>query len=117
MAFGAKIKLSVDTSGASSFRSQIQKHVNTATAENPIKLKNFSVAITKEKQKQLINDLQTYLTDDKNAVVLKIKKIDADKAVSDLRQQLQTMLSGLSITGLKEFLGETNIDKITVIQT
>lgn len=113
MAFGAKIKLSVDTSGASSFRSQIQKHVNTATAENPIKLKNFSVAITKEKQKQLINDLQTYLTDDKNAVVLKIKKIDADKAVSDLRQQLQTMLSGLSITGLKEFLGETNIDKIT----
>lgn len=113
MAFGAKIKLSVDTSGASSFRSQIQKHVNTATAENPIKLKNFSVAITKEKQKQLINDLQTYLTDDKNAVVLKIKKIDADKAVADLRQQLQTMLSGLSITGLKEFLGETNIDKIT----
>lgn len=113
MAFGAKIKLSVDTSGASSFRSQIQKHVNTATAENPIKLKNFSVAITKEKQKQLINDLQTYLTDDKNAVVLKIKKIDANKAVADLRQQLQTMLSGLSITGLKEFLGETNIDKIT----
>lgn len=113
MAFGAKIKLSVDTSGASSFRSQIQKYVNTATAEKPIVLKNFSVTITKEKQKQLINDLQTYLTDDKNAVVLKIKKIDANKAVADLRQQLQTMLSGLSITGLKEFLGETNIDKIT----
>ena len=69
MAFGAKIKLSVDTSGASSFRSQIQKHVNTATAENPIKLKNFSVAITKEKQKQLINDLQTYLTDDKKTSI------------------------------------------------
>ena len=113
MAFGAKIKLSVNTSGASAFRSEIQKYVNTATASNPIKLKNFSVSITKEQQRKIIRDIQAYLLSDNNALTLKIGKIDATGAVNKLRQQLQTMLSGLSITGLKEFLGETNIDKIT----
>lgn len=112
MAFGAKIKLSVNTSGASAFRSEIQKYVNTATASNPIKLKNFSVSITKEQQKKIVRDIQTYLSGD-TTLTLKIGKIDATGAVNKLRQQLQTMLSGLSITGLKEFLGETNIDKIT----
>ena len=112
MAFGAKIKLSVNTSGASAFRSEIQKYVNTATANNPIKLKNFSVSITKEQQKKIVRDIQTYLSGD-TALTLKIGKIDATGAVNKLRQQLQTMLSGLSITGLKEFLGETNIEKIT----
>ena len=112
MAFGAKIKLSVNTSGASAFRSEIQKYVNTATASNPIKLKNFSVSMTKEQQKKIVRDIQTYLSGD-TTLTLKIGKIDATDAVNKLRQQLQTMLSGLSITGLKEFLGETNIDKIT----
>ena len=112
MAFGAKIKLSVNTSGASAFRSEIQKYVNTATADNPIKLKNFSVSMTKEQQRKIVRDIQTYLSGD-TTLALKIGKIDATGAVNKLRQQLQTMLSGLSITGLKEFLGETNIDKIT----
>lgn len=112
MAFGAKIKLSVNTSGASAFRSEIQKYVTTATKDNPIKLKHFAVSITKEDQRKIIRDLQTYLSGD-NTLTLKIGKIDANGAVAKLRQQLQTMLSGLSITGLKEFLGETNIDKIT----
>ena len=111
MAFGAKIKLSVNTSGASAFRSEIQKYVNTATASNPIKLKNFSVSMTVEQRKKIVRDIQTYLSGD-NTLTLKIGKIDASGAVTKLRQQLQTMLSGLSITGLKEFLGETNIDKI-----
>ena len=111
MAFGAKIRLSVDTSKESHFRSEIQKYVNKATVNNPIKLKHFSVSITKERQKMLMRDLQAYLSEDKT-LVLKIGKIDAKSAVNKLRQQLQTMLSGLSITGLKEFLGETNIDKI-----
>lgn len=112
MAFGAKIRLSVDTSKESHFRKEIQDYVNKATVNNPIKLKHFSVSITKERQKMLMRDLQAYLSEDKT-LVLKIGKIDATGAVNKLRQQLQTMLSGLSITGLKEFLGETNIDKIT----
>lgn len=112
MAFGAKIKLSVNTSGASAFRSEIQKYVNTATSSKPIKLKNFSVNMTKEQQTKIVRDIQTYLSGD-TTLTLKIGKIDATGAVNKLRQQLQTMLSGLSITGLKEFLGESNIDKIT----
>lgn len=110
MAFGAKIKLSVDTSGASTFRTEIQKYVNTATEQKPIKLKNFSVSITKDQQKKLIKDVQTYLAGDE-ALTLKIGKIDATGAVNKLRQQLQTMLNGLGITGLKEFLEETDVDK------
>lgn len=109
MAFGAKIKLSVNTSGASAFRSEIQKYVNTATENKPIKLKNFSVSITKEQQKKIIRDIQTYLSGD-TTLTLKIGQIDATGAVNKLRQQLQTMLSGLSITGLKEFLDEADID-------
>lgn len=112
MAFGAKIKLTVDTSGASAFRKNIQDYVNSATVERPIKLKNFSVSMTKEQQKKIVKEIQTYLSND-TTLTLKIGKIDATGAVNKLRQQLQTMLSGLSITGLKEFLGETNIDKIT----
>lgn len=49
MAFGAKIKLSVNTSGASAFRNEIQKHVNNATASNPIKIKNVVVEISNPK--------------------------------------------------------------------
>lgn len=112
MAFGAKIKLTVDTSGASAFRKNIQDYVNSATVERPIKLKNFSVSMTKEQQKKIVKEIQTYLSND-TTLTLKIGKIDATGAVNKLRQQLQTMLSGLSITGLKEFLGESNIDKIT----
>ena len=100
MAFGAKIRLSVDTSKESHFRKEIQDYVNKATVNNPIKLKHFSVSITKERQKMLMRDLQAYLSEDKT-LVLKIGKIDATGAVNKLRQQLQTMLSGLSITGLK----------------
>lgn len=112
MAFGAKIKLTVDTSGASAFRKNIQDYVNSATVERPIKLKNFSVSMTKKQQEKIVKEIQTYLSND-TTLTLKIGKIDATGAVNKLRQQLQTMLSGLSITGLKEFLGETNIDKIT----
>lgn len=112
MAFGAKIKLTVDTSGASAFRKNIQDYVNAATVERPIKLKHFSVSMTKDQQKKIVKEIQAYLSND-TTLTLKIGEIDATGAVNKLRQQLQTMLSGLSITGLKEFLGETNIDKIT----
>lgn len=112
MAFGAKIKLTADTSGASAFRKNIQDYVNAATVERPIKLKHFSVSMTKDQQKKIVQEIQAYLSND-TTLTLKIGEIDATGAVNKLRRQLQTMLSGLSITGLKEFLGETNIDKIT----
>lgn len=107
MAFGAKIKLSVDNSRASAFRKEIQTYVNTATEKTPIYLHNIKVTATAKQS--LISDLKKYLNSD-TALVVKINSIDASGAISKLRNQLQTMLSGLSITGLKEFLGTDGVD-------
>lgn len=108
MAFGAKIKLSVDSSRASAFRKEIQDYVNTATSNNPIRLRNFTVSMTAAQKKHIVKELQNYLSDD-STLTLKINKIDATGAVDNLRRQLQTMLSGLSITGLKEFMGSNSV--------
>lgn len=105
MAFGAKIKLTVDEKSSSKLHSEIQKFAN----KEAIVLKNFTVEVKDGQKKALIKDLQTNLLND-NALILKIKKIDATDAVNDLRDQLTKMLSGLKITGLKEFLSEKNID-------
>ena len=111
MAFGAKIKLSVNTSGASAFRKEIQNFVDTSTVNNPIKLKNFTVSMTAAQRKEIMRQLQEYLSSD-TALTLKVNKIDATSAVNQLRSQLQTMLSGLKISGLKEFLGTDAIDDV-----
>ena len=56
MAFGAKIRLSVDTSKESHFRKEIQDYVNKATVNNPIKLKHFSVSINNIRALQAVWD-------------------------------------------------------------
>lgn len=105
MAFGAQIKLSVDKSNKSQFRGQIQQLVNEVSASNPIKLKNFKVDLSGREKQQIINQLQETLRN--TDIEIKIKSIDASSAVSNLRKQLTTMLSGLRIEGLKEFLGDS----------
>lgn len=106
MAFGAQIKLSVDQSSRSKneFRGQVQKLADEVSASNPIKLKNITVELSARQKQQIFSKLQA----DLNASELKIKigQIDAKPAIDNLRKQLTTMLSGLSITGLKEFLGD-----------
>ena len=47
----------------------------------------------------------------KKGVVLKVKKIDASIAIEAFRKDLEKMLSGLQITGLKEFLGTDGIEQ------
>lgn len=136
MAFGVKIKIGVDTSQASALQKEIQKLVNSATKGNAIKIKDVSVdakagekilksiqsAVNKgtievkkikfsggEKEVQrLKNSIQKSL----NATQLdiKIKNIDASNAVNKLRTQLTKMLSGLSITGVGDFVGADGID-------
>lgn len=138
MAFGVKIKIGVDTSQASALQKEIQKLVNSATKGNAIKIKDVSVdakagekilksiqsAVNKgtievkkikfsggEKEAQrLKNSIQKSL----NATQLdiKIKNIDASNAVNKLRTQLTKMLSGLSITGVGDFVGVEGIDKM-----
>ena len=136
MAFGVKIKIGVDTSQASALQKEIQKLVNSATKGNAIKIKDVSVdakagekilksiqsAVNKgtievrnikfsggEKEAQrLKSSIQKSL----NATQLdiKIENIDASNAVNKLRTQLTKMLSGLSITGVGDFVGAEGID-------
>lgn len=118
-----QIKIGIDTSG---LRKRIQEAVNEATSNSPVQLSNITIsssalktalqeALTKATSStplsiksikisnEALNELQSQLK--KSPITLTISKIDATSAVQRLRTQLQTMLSGLSITGLKEFLG------------
>lgn len=107
--FGAKVQLAVDTSASaqSKFRKQIQNSVNKSTESNPIKISNLHIALDKTQQKTLQESLQNYLNGDTSTFTLKISKIDASAAVNTLRTQLETMLAGLGITGVREFVGES----------
>ena len=107
MAFGAKIKLSVNTSGAAAFRREIQQYVDNATASNPIYIRNLRV--TAEAKNKLISELKAALRSN-SGITVNIKAIDASQALTNLRTQLETMLSGLSITGLREFLGTEGVE-------
>ena len=109
MAFGAKIKLSVDKSNKAEFHGQIQQAVDAATANRPVKLKTIEIDLTAQQRAQLVSQIQDAMKDSK--LTLKIARIDAKAAVNELRQQLTTMLSGLSITGLKDFIGSEAAEK------
>lgn len=109
MAFGAKVKLSVNKTGARNFRNEIQKFVDDSTASNPIRVKNIKLELNKSQQAQLRRNIQDYLNASGDNLTIKINKIDASGAVKQLRSQLETMLSGLSITGLKDFLGTEGV--------
>lgn len=111
MAFGVKIKLSVDENANSKqLRSQIQNAVNMATSQSPVTIKNFKVDLSGQDRTRITSQLQEAMN--KSELTLKIKQIDASNAVKNLQKQLTTMLSGLSITGLKEFLGTDGIEKV-----
>lgn len=110
VAYGVKIKLSVDESASSKqLRSQIQKAISSATAKSPITIKHFKVELNGQDRARITSQLQQALS--KSELTIKIKQIDASDAVKNLRKQLTTMLSGLSITGLKEFLGADGIEE------
>lgn len=102
MAFGAKIKLTVDNSKGAEFRKSIQAFVDKSTEKTPIKLKNVEFHITKAKVNELAKTLKKELS--KNQIELNIKNINAGEAVKNLKKQLETMLSGLSVQGLGAFL-------------
>lgn len=134
--YGVKIKLE-PVGGSSNLRKQIQDMLDEASAGRSFYLKNFKVqkdaigrainagirdfnTASKHNQIQLSNivikapsNAVKKLQDDLKAksIELKISKINADSAVTNLRNQLVKMLSGLQIGGVKEFLGGAGIDK------
>ena len=105
--FGAKVKLTVDKSGKRSFNEQINSMVGQ------IKVSNKFTVLQKDMDR-VRREAQTMLN--KEPFVLKVKKIDCSAAVTDVKRQLQGMLSSLSvsngvnITGLKDFLGTEGVD-------
>ena len=104
MAFGAKVQLSVDKSKSSAFRKEIQNVINAT----PIKVTNIKIELNKGQQAQLTKSVRDALTasaKDISIKALKVNKIDAKGAVNDFRKQLEAMLNGLNIGGLKEFMG------------
>lgn len=109
MAFGAKIKLSVNKSGASAFRNEIQKYVNEATKTNPVKLNNIQLQMTNPKTQ--LRDIQKKINE-AGGITVKLKEVEAKGAISKLRLDIQTMLKGLNIVGLKDFIDTGNIDGV-----
>lgn len=109
MAFGAKIKLSVNKSGASAFRNEIQKYVNEATKANPVKLNNIQLQMTNPKTQ--LRDIQKKINE-AGGITVKLKEVEAKGAISKLRSDIQTMLKGLNIVGLKDFIDTGNIDGV-----
>lgn len=105
MAFGAKIRLAVDDSNEKAFRADIQRYVNEATESNPIKIKNISFEVNKSEIKKIQTDINGA-----KGLTVKLKEVDATEAIAKLRNDIQTMLKGLSVVGLKEFIGTEGID-------
>lgn len=101
--FGVKIDLKINTK-KSELRKEIQTAVTDVVAKTPIKIDNFKISLDNKSKSTLTSNIKEYL--DKHSFKLKIEKIDASGAISNLRKQLETMLSGLQVTGLKDFVGD-----------
>lgn len=111
--FGAKVKLSVDRSGAA--KAAFNEQINSLT--NQIKISNKFVVLQKDMDR-VRTSAQTML----NKSPIKIKNIDCSQAVTKLRSDLQNVINslsiknGVSITGLVDPTGAgtitTQIDNI-----
>jgi TP901 family phage tail tape measure protein len=105
--FGAKIKLTVDTSNKDSF----QKNIDSFAKGCTLKLSKVDFTFDKAKveaslSKQLqplINKAAKNVTIDK--IVIKDIEIDTTAAVNKFKTQLTNMLQGLKFVDLKNYLG------------
>lgn len=107
MAFGVKVKLDVEVVGGSKLRSQIQQAIENATQGKAVKIRHLSIDLGRQEAQRISKQLESALAS--QDITIKISKIDASKPVADLKKQLTTMLSGLSITGLRDFLGTDGV--------
>ncbi len=107
MAFGVKVKISPEVD-AKGLRSKIQQAIEDATQMKPVKIRHLEVDLGRQEAARVSKQLESAIASQN--LTVKIAKIDASKPVADLRKQLTTMLSGLSITGLKEFLGTDGVE-------
>jgi len=105
--FGAKVKLSVDRSSKAEFNKQINDLVGQIKISNKFTVLQKDMDRVRKEAQAMLNS---------NPMTLKVNKIDCSAAVTNVKRQLQTMLSSLSvqngvnITGLKDFLGTEGVD-------
>ena len=99
--FGAKVRLSVDRSGAAKkeFNSQIHSLINQIRISDKF-------TVTKQDMNRVRKDAETMFNAKPLNVKLKIERIDCKQAVTKLRNDLQSIINslsiknGVSITGL-----------------
>ncbi len=90
MAFGAKIKLGVDTSNLSDLKKQIQGLIDEASKLSKLKIDNIKIEIDKDSINGAVDSLRKKLESQKFNV--KIDKIDATAAMADLRKQITSVI-------------------------
>lgn len=78
---------------------KLQEALNAAVTNSPVNITKLAVT------KGGLTSLQSSLN--KSDLTVKIKKIDATPAMGALKKQLETMLSGLGITGVRDFVNST----------
>lgn len=88
-------------------RSEIQKAVDSATKSSAVKIRNLEVSFGAQDASKAAKAIEESLSGKNVNVDIKIRKIDASEAVNRLKGQLEAMMAGLSITGLREFVGDT----------
>lgn len=106
MAYGVKVQLLVDNSTAakSKFRQSIQELATKVTAGVPIKIKNVKLSLADGTKTELLSELREQLSGAN--LEIKIKHINAKPAIDNFRKDLIKMLDGLTISGVKDFVGQ-----------
>ena len=106
MAYGVKVQLLVDNSTAakSKFRQSIQELATKVTAGVPIKIKNVKLSLADGTKTELLTELREQLSGAN--LEIKIKHINAKPAIDNFRKDLIKMLDGLTISGVKDFVGQ-----------
>lgn len=109
MAFGVKVKLEVDQKSAKQIRGNIQEAIENATQNSPIKIRHLSVELGKQEAQRISKQLESAVAS--TDLKIKIGKFDVSQPLADLKKELTNMLSGLSVTGLKDILGTDGVDE------
>ena len=95
IAFGATVQLTVGKSNGAEFRRQIQEHIDQSTAQGGgVRLKNITIALDQQRQTEMRERLQGYFNN--TQVTIKVAKIDAAAAISELKQRIRTGVMGLT---------------------
>lgn len=104
MAFGAKIKLSVDKNSQAAFKQSIQDCINSATEKGikGIKITDVDLTLSKESTEKIVEQVKSAASNIKG-LTISIDHFKTDGAVNKLKSEIQEMMRGLSLQGFQDF--------------